>query len=201
MPGLPAFCRTRFNAARRFRRSHALSIRSPVPGRSSPLPTVGASTRKRDPCGFTAPVVCALGLGPDFCGMASPRCVGVSPSPSFGPSPLLRLIRPLLTSRPDDLLDHRHPFRRKARSPQVRTSAVPARAPDLRDISLVAKSFTISCSLALIYPAFYPISVRRPTGLATRFFQQLSRDHHLAVRSGRCDQLPRGLPPPSRCSC
>ena len=137
MPGLPAFCRTRFSAARRFRRSHALSIRSPVPGRSSPLPTVGASTRKRDPCGFTAPVVCALGLGPDFCGMASPRCVGVSPSPSFGPSPLLRLIRPLLTSRPDDLLDHRHPFRRKARSPQVRTSAFAARPPDLRRLALV----------------------------------------------------------------
>jgi hypothetical protein len=78
MPGLPAFCRTRFSAARRFWRSHALSIRSPVPGRSSPLPTVGASTRKRDPYGFTAPAVCALGLGSDFCGMASPRCVGVS---------------------------------------------------------------------------------------------------------------------------
>ena len=57
MPGFPAFCRTRFSAARRFWRSHALSIRSPVPGRSSPLPTVGASTRKRGPCGFPAPAV------------------------------------------------------------------------------------------------------------------------------------------------
>src|SRR5664279_80696 len=119
-------------------------------------PTVGASTRKRGPCGFTAPAVCALGLGSDFCGMASPRYVAVSPSPSFDPSPLLRLIWPLLTSRSVGLLDHRHPFRRKARSPRVRTSSFAARPPDLRCLALVTRA---SRSVARL-PCSAPPSIR-----------------------------------------
>ena len=67
------------------------------------VPSRGPSTRKRDPCGFTAPAVCALGPSSDVCGMASPRGVGVSPSPSFGPSPPARLLWPLLTSRSEGL--------------------------------------------------------------------------------------------------
>ena len=175
MPGLPAFRRTRFNAARRFRRSHAFSIRSLVPRRSSPRPAGDVSTRKRGPCGFTAPTVCALGPPSDFCGMASPRCMGVSPSPSFGPSPLLRLIRPLLTSRSAGLLDHRHPFRRKARSPQVRTSAFAARPPDLRRLALVTRASRLRARLPCSAPPLIrflfvgpqfrsPLPSRRPHG-------------------------------------
>jgi len=44
MPGLPLFFLTRFSAARRFWRSHAFSIRSLAPERSSPCAAVGASS-------------------------------------------------------------------------------------------------------------------------------------------------------------
>jgi len=140
MPGLPAFSRTRFNAALRFERSHALSIRSLVPGRSSPLPAGGVSTRKRGPCSFTAPAVCALGLGSDFCGMASPRRVGVSPSPSFGPSPPGAATMASADFSLRWLCGPRRPFGREARSPRVRTSAFAARPPDLRRLALITRA-------------------------------------------------------------
>ena len=192
MPGLPAFCRTRFSAARRFRRSHALSIRPLVPGRSSPLPAGDASTRKRGPCGFTAPTVCALGLSSDFCGMASPRRVGVSPSPSFSPSRLAPLLWPLLTSRSADPHGHRRPFRRKARSPRVRPLAFAARPPDLRRLSLGHESFAVTCPLALLSSASYPVPVRRPAASLPASFTPASRSNalrfaSLAVTSSRED--------------
>ena len=61
----------------------------------------------------------------------------------------------------------RRPFRPKARSPQVMTLTVPARAPDLRSLTLDRESFTVFCPLALVGHASYPIPVRRPAGLAT----------------------------------
>jgi hypothetical protein len=137
MPGLPAFCRTRFNAARRFWRSHALSIRSLLlPRRSFPLPVRGASTRALELCGFTARTVRAFGPSSDFCGITPPRRAGVSPFPSFGPS------RFTATMASADFslrwsCNPRRPFRREARSPRVRTSAFAARPPDLRRLALV----------------------------------------------------------------
>ncbi len=108
----------------------------------------------------------------DRCGS---RRLGVSPSPSFGPSPLLRLLRPLLTSRSGDLLDHRHPFRRKARSPQVRTSAFAAQPPDLRCLALVTRASRLHARLPCSAPPLIrflfvgpqlrsPLPSRRPHG-------------------------------------
>ena len=77
---------------------------------------------------------------------------------SFGPSPIQRLLRPLLTSRAGF---HRRPFRHEARSPQVRTHSFPAQPPDLRRLILDHKSFAVSCPLALIGNAFYPVLVHR----------------------------------------
>ncbi len=77
---------------------------------------------------------------------------------SFGPSPKLRLLRPLLTSRSGL---HRRPFRHKTRSPQVRTQSFPAQPPDLRRLILDHKSFAVCCPLALIDGASYPILVHR----------------------------------------
>src|SRR5471030_3179371 len=82
----------------------------------------------------------------------------VNRSFSFGPSPRLRLLRPLLTSRSGL---RRRPFRREARSPQVRTHSFPAQPPDLRRLILDHKSFAVSCPLALIGTAFYPVLVHR----------------------------------------
>jgi hypothetical protein len=70
----------------------------------------------------------------------------------------LGLLRPLLTSRSGT---HRHPFRRKARSPRVRTHSVAAQPPDLRHPSLDHESFAVSCPLALPGGAFYPVLVHR----------------------------------------
>src|SRR5712691_5845510 len=78
---------------------------------------------------------------------------------SFGPSPMLRLLRPLLTSRP---VSPRRPFSRKARSPQVRTRSFPARPPDLRRLIFGHESFADLCLLALIGTALYPVLVHRP---------------------------------------
>jgi hypothetical protein len=83
--------------------TRACSISSLLPRRSSPAPADDASTRKRRPCGFTAPAVPAPGLASDFRGMASSRYAGVSPSPSFGPSRFAPLLWPLLPSRSDGL--------------------------------------------------------------------------------------------------
>jgi hypothetical protein len=55
-------------------------------------------------------------------------------SPSLPASP--PVLRPLLTSRS---ASRRHPFRRKARSPQVRMVVFPAQSPDLRHSPLVAR--------------------------------------------------------------
>src|SRR5476651_1270081 len=84
--------------------------------------------------------------------------MAVNRSFSFGPSPRLRLLRPLLTSRSGL---HRRPFRHEARSPQVRAHSFPAQPPDLHRLIFDHKSFAVSCPLALIGSASYPILVHR----------------------------------------
>gem|GEM_PF-3314442 len=85
----------------------------------------------------------------------------------FRPSrPSPRLLWPLLTSHSGL---HRRPFRTRhpkgcrheARSPQVRTHSFPAQPPDLHRLILDHKSFAVSCPLALIGTAFYPVLVHR----------------------------------------
>ena len=112
------------------------------------------------------------------------------------------LLWPLLTARaapsPRRL---RLAFTSEASSPQVRLLGYPCTSAGSTERLLGRESFAVICPLALSRPALHPVSIRRPTGLASRCFQRFSRDPRLAVRSGRCDQLPRGLSPPSRLSC
>jgi len=96
-----------------------------------------------------------------------------------------------------DSFPRRRPFRREARSPQVRTMAFPAQSPDLRHLSLGRESFAVSGPLALLGTASYPVSVRRLAGSLHRFVQRFGRPRHLAVRLDRYDQLSEGLSPPS----
>jgi hypothetical protein len=56
---------------------------------------------------------------------------------SFAPSPGMRLLRPLLTSRSGV---RRCPFRHEVRSPQVRTHSFPAQPPDLRHFALTMRA-------------------------------------------------------------
>ena len=59
----------------------------------------------------------------------------------------------------------------------------------------------VACPLALVHHALYPIPVRRPTNSLTASFSVALAGRHLAGRFGSCDQVPRGLSPPSQCPC
>jgi hypothetical protein len=201
MPGLPLFSRTRFKAARQFWRSHTSSIKpllAPfVPERSFPSTTGGASTRPGESAASPlAPPMRPSFLG--FCDMASPRETGVSLFPSFGPSPERTLATTtLLTSRSTKPVPH-GPFRRKARSPQVRTSAFTARPPDLRRLALITRALrTRARSPCLASPHIRFLFV----GLQLRAPLPSRRLRRSAVCFARRDQLTRGLSPPSRCPC
>ena len=74
------------------------------------------------------------------------------------PSPGMRLLRPLLTSRSGL---RRRPFRRQARSHQVRAHSFAAQPPNLRRPIFGHNSFAVSCLLALIGNALYLVLVHR----------------------------------------
>jgi hypothetical protein len=73
------------------------------------------------------------------------------------------LLRPRLTSHSARLLPLRRPFRREARSPQVRTLSFTARLSGLRRLSIGHRGFAALCPLAPLVGASYPIPVRQPT--------------------------------------
>ena len=77
---------------------------------------------------------------------------------SFGSLPGLRLLQPLLTSRSGL---RRRPFRRQARSHQVRAHSFAAQPPNLRRPIFGHNSFAVSCLLALIGNALYLVLVHR----------------------------------------
>ena len=126
--------------------------------------------------------------------------MGLKHSCSLGPSPATFephrsrtwLLRPLLTSRSRF---PRRPFRHEASSPQVRTHSFIAQPPDLRHHSLDHESFAVSCPLALLDSAFYPVFVHRLTIYAPRFLPTFGRPFAVALRFVCCDQLTTGLAP------
>ena len=136
----------------------------------------------------------------------------VALSSPFGPSPCFRVLRPLLTSRS---ASRRRPFRRKARSPQVRPSAFRARPPDLRRSPSVAgasRPFARSPRSATPHIRFLFVgpllSLRASSGhplaeLPLRFAQvgatsSLPDSHRVAeTHAGRTRRRPRGSRPKS----
>jgi len=152
----------------------------------------------------------------DFWRLAPSRLAVASLSPPFGPSPRrtfqLRGRTPAgfcaaTTASADFSVRLRAVALAGPRSPQVRVVAFTARSPDLRRLPLVARaSRSLARSPWTTTPRirFLFIDPR----LRYRFFQR--RPHgrtdsrrllRLAVRLGPCDQVPRGLPPPSHDSC
>jgi len=109
------------------------------------------------------------------------------------PFRVLRLLRPLLTSRCAS--SGRRPFRREARSPQVRTRSFTAQPPHLRRLAFDHKSFAVDSLLALVGAASYPVLVHRLTVYAPRFLPTLGHPHAVALHLPRCGQLGRGLTP------
>src|SRR5665213_3186513 len=77
------------------------------------------------------------------------------------------LLRPLLTARSAESRTQRRPFRREASSPQVRLIDCPCTNAGSTKRFLGRESFAVIGPLALNRPAFYPVSVRHPAGLAT----------------------------------
>ena len=57
------------------------------------------------------------------------------------------------------------------------------------------ESFTVSCPLALLGSAFYPVLVHRLAIYAPRFLPTFGRPHAVALHFARCDQLTAGLAP------
>jgi len=57
------------------------------------------------------------------------------------------------------------------------------------------KGFAVSCPLALLGSAFYPVLVHRLAICAPRFLPTLGRPHAVALHFARCDQLTAGLAP------
>ena len=100
-----------------------------------------------------------------------------------------------MTSADFSLQQCRRPFRREARSPQVRTHTFIAQPPHLRHPSLGHKSFVVSCPLALLDNAFYAVLVHRLAIYVPRFLPTLGRPHAVALHFAHCDQLAAGLAP------
>ena len=99
------------------------------------------------------------------------------------------------------LRQNRRPFRREARSPQVRTHSFIAQPPDLRRLSLGHKGFAVSCPLALLDSAFYPVLVHRLAIYDPRFLPTLGHPYAVALHFAHCDQLAGGLAPPGVRPC
>jgi hypothetical protein len=206
MPELPLFFCTRSNAATTLPRSttRSISFASSVPERSSPWAAVGASP---PPSTFGASPLSSSGSSSclDFWRLASPRSTVDSLSSPFGPLRRQRLprvggcparlrgplLRPLLTSRS---ASQRRPFRREARSPQVRVLTFTAPWPGLRPSPLVARaSRTLARSPWHRPPRTRFLFVHAPLPLLASFSLGLTACALLGVHATR---FPRGLAPP-----
>ena len=123
---------------------------------------------------------------------------------SFGPSPLPRLLRPLLTSavRSEHLtMSSVTESVTHSRSPAISSTAFHAPPPDLPPVSLMDMGFAISCLLARHRRPHHPVLVHRHACLLHASFRP-----HLAVTPLRfatlhLHQVGRGLSPPSCRTC
>ena len=90
---------------------------------------------------------------------------------------------------------HRHPFRRKVRSPQVRTHSFTAQPPDLHHLALITRaSWFLAQSPCLAVPHI------RFLFIGSQFMLRASFPHSVALmqlrlRFARRDQLATGLAP------
>jgi len=117
----------------------------------------------------------------------------------FTPRCDAKLLRPRLTSRS---ASRRRPFRRKARSPQVRARAFPAQPPDLRRRPFGRKSFAAICPLALGRLRLVSGSCSSAGGCAPRFLQRSPHGEPPCGSLGvPATRFPRGLAPPGPRSC
>ena len=111
-------------------------------------------------------------------------------SPSIGPR--LGLLRPLLTSRSTLSVS---PFQAQGEISPGKNALLHCTTAGFTPPRLDHKGFAVSCPLALLGSAFYPVLVHRLAIYAPRFLPTLGHPHAVALRFARCDQLTAGLAP------
>ena len=99
-------------------------------------------------------------------------------------------LRPLLTPR-SAACRPRRPFRREARSPQVRIRGFPRTTAGSTSPPLGRESFAVCCPLALVGAASYPVPVRRLAASLPASFGAPLAVGALRFARGPCDRVPR----------
>jgi len=100
--------------------------------------------------------------------------------------------RPLLTSRSGSAPS---PFQAQGEISPGKNALLRCTTAGFTPPRLDHKSFAVSCPLALLGSAFYPILVHRLAAYAPRFLPTFSHPHAVALHFVRCDQLTAGLAP------
>ncbi len=193
-PAAPLLAFTRFQALCRFSRARAAA----APALCSARHSAGRSLHR-------CPV--QTGLHP-----VSPRTAPLSRasdawlpaslclkhSSSFGPSPRIRLLRPLLTSRSGSTPS---PFQAQGEISPGKNAFLHRTTAGSTPPPLGHESFAVHGPLALVGTASYPVLVHRHAVYAPRFLPTLGHPHAVALHFTRCDQLVAGLPPAGMRPC
>lgn len=193
-PAAPLLAFTRFQALCRFSRARAAA----APALCSARHSAGRSLHR-------CPV--QTGLHP-----VSPRTAPLSRasdawlpaslclkhSSSFGPSPRIRLLQPLLTSRSGSTPS---PFQAQGEISPGKNAFLHRTTAGSTPPPLGHESFAVHGPLALVGTASYPVLVHRHAVYAPRFLPTLGHPHAVALHFTRCDQLVAGLPPAGMRPC
>jgi hypothetical protein len=110
-----------------------------------------------------------------------------------------QLLRPLLTSR--SAAQATSPFQARGEISPGKSALLPHTTAGFTPLPVGHESFAVSCPLALVGGALYPVSVRRPMGYLPRFLQTVGHPSALALPFGPCGQVPGGLAPPGVRPC
>src|SRR5690606_32662221 len=102
------------------------------------------------------------------------------------------LLRPLLTSRSGSAPS---PFQTQSEISPGKNALLRCTTAGSTPLRLDHESFAVSCPLALLGSAFYPILVHRLAAYAPPFLPTLGHPHAVALHFVRCDQLTAGLAP------
>ncbi|RVL40381.1 hypothetical protein CN242_18090, partial [Sinorhizobium meliloti] len=121
-----------------------------------------------------------------------PASLCLKHSSSFGPSPRIRLLRPLLTSRSGSTPS---PFQAQGEISPGKNAFLHRTTAGSTPPPLGHESFAVHGPLALVGTASYPVLVHRHAVYAPRFLPTLGHPHAVALHFTRCDQLVAGLPP------
>ncbi len=172
LPAAPALCSARHSAGRSLHRCPVQTGLHPVSPRTAPL------SRASDAW--------------------LPASLCLKHSSSFGPSPRIRLLRPLLTSRSGSTPS---PFQAQGEISPGKNAFLHRTTAGSTPPPLGHESFAVHGPLALVGTASYPVLVHRHAVYAPRFLPTLGHPHAVALHFTRCDQLVAGLPPAGMRPC